>query len=92
MRERINGSVLDLGARRIFTEEVVALPIPRRPDGPRNKAATAIRADVAQHLFDTGGAKGALVGADARFQRIGRQRFVAVLAARPEFKHGASFP
>lgn len=37
------------------------------------------------------GAERSFVAANARFKRIGRQRFVAVLASRSELKH-AVFP
>ena len=68
MGRRIDRLVLDLGDCRILAKTVVAFPIPRWSDWPRNKAAAAIRTDVAQNVIDTRGAKRALVGADARFK------------------------
>jgi hypothetical protein len=87
MNCRINRPVPYLRARRVFTEEVVALPVLRRPDGSRNKSATAIGAHVLQDAIDARDAERAFVGADARLERVGRQRLVAVLAGRSEFKH-----
>jgi hypothetical protein len=91
MRSRINGPMLDLGTGRILPEEVVAFPVLRRPDWSGNEATPAVRAHVLQDSIDTGGAEGAFVGTDARFERVWRQRPVAVLAGRPEFKHTGSF-
>ena len=64
----IHGPVLDFVARRVFAEEVVALPILRWSDGPGNKTTTAVRADVPQNVIDTRRAKRAFIGANARFQ------------------------
>ena len=90
MNRWINRPVSDLGTRGVLAEEVVAVPVLRRPDWPGNKAAAAVRTDIAKDAVNTGCAECALVGANARFQRVGRKRLVAVLACRPEFKHGAS--
>jgi hypothetical protein len=87
----VDRPVLDFGARWILAKKVVTFPIPRRSDSSRNKATTAIRTDVAQNVIDARGAKRALVGTDARFNRVGWQLLVAVLAGRPEFKHRVSF-
>src|SRR5215510_15164245 len=84
----VDRPVPDLRARGILAEVVVPLPVPGRPDGPRNEAAATVRTDVAQHLLDARGAEGALVGADARLGRLGWQRAVAVLAGRSELEHG----
>ena len=65
---RVNWPVLDLGTRRIFAKEVVAFPICRRSDWPRNETTTAVRADISQNVLDTRRAKRALVGANARFK------------------------
>ena len=64
----INWPVFDLGARRIFSKEVVALPVPRWSDGSGNKTTTAVRADVPQNVIDTRRAKRAFIGANARFK------------------------
>ena len=90
MRRRIHRSVLHLGARRIFPEEVIIVPIRRGPNRSRNKPAAAIWTDISQDVFDTSNAEGALIGADARFKRVRRQRLVAVFAGRSEFKHESS--
>jgi hypothetical protein len=89
MSFRVNRPVLDLGTRRIFAKEVVAFPIFRRSDWPRNKTTSAVRADVSQNVVDTRRTKRALVGANARFKRFGWQCFVAVFAGGSEFKHVA---
>jgi hypothetical protein len=92
MDRRVDRPVLDFGACRVLTEEIVAFPVFRRPDGSGNKSTTTIRADVLQDASDTSGAECALVGADARLKRGGRQRLVAVLAGRSEFEHAAPLP
>ena len=89
MSFRVNWPVLDLGTRRIFAKEVVALPICRRSDWPRNKTTTTVRADISQNVVDTRRAKRALVGANARFKRLGWQCIVALFASGSEFKHVA---
>ena len=79
----------NLGARGVLTKEVVAFPVLRRSDWSWNKSTAAVRAYIFQDVFDTRRAKCALVRADACFSRIGRQRLVAILASRSEFKHAA---
>ena len=88
MRFQIHRPVLHLRARRIFSQEVVALPIRRRSNRSRDKPAAAILADISQNAFDAGGAEGALIGADTRLKRIRRKRLVAMFAGRSKFKHG----
>src|SRR4029077_19125268 len=88
MRHRIHRPVLHLGARRIFSKKVVTVPVPRRSNRSRDKPATAIWTDISQNAFDARIAEGALVRTYARLKRIGRQRLIAVLAGRSEFKHG----
>src|SRR4029077_20229949 len=73
--------------RGILAEMVVTFPVVRRPDRPGREAAAAVGADIAQHILDAGGAEGALVAADARLERGGRQRLVAMLAGRPQLEH-----
>ena len=85
---RIDWPVLDLGARRIFPKVVVAFPVGRRSDWSWHKPPTAIGTDVGQDALDTGSAERALIGADARVEGVGWQRFIAVLARWSEFKHG----
>jgi len=90
MNRRVNRPMLDLGARRVLAKEVVAFPVVRRSDRSRNESAAAVRADVFQNVTHTRSAKCALVSADARFKRVGRQRLVALLTSRSEFKHTRS--
>lgn len=77
----------DPGACRILAERVVAFPVLRWPDGPWSETATAVRTDVAQNLGYARRAKRALVAANARIERVGWQRLVAVLAGRSQLKH-----
>ena len=70
MSLRVNWPVLDLSTRRIFAKEVVAFPICRGSDWPRNETTTAVRADISQNGVDTRRAKRALVGANARYKRL----------------------
>ncbi len=88
MRHRIHQPVLHLGVRRIFSKKVVTVPVPRRSNRSRDKPAAAIWTDISQNAFDGRIAEGALVRTYARLKRIGRQRLIAVLAGRSEFKHG----
>lgn len=60
--------MLDLGARGILTEIVVASPVLRRPDRSRNEAATAVRANVLKNVIDARRAESAFVGADSCFK------------------------
>lgn len=86
----IDRSVFDGRARRIVTQIVVAFPVFRWPDWPRNKAPTTVGADVMQDGFDAGGAERALVGTDTRLKGIGWQRLVAVFTGGSEFQHEIS--
>ena len=79
--------MLDLGTRRVLAKKVVAFPVPYRSDRSRHKAAPAVRADVFQDVIDTRGAKRTLISADARFERVGWQRLIAVFAGRTKFEH-----
>ena len=90
MLRPIDRSVPDLGARGILAKIVIALPVPRRPDRSRHKPSAAVRADVAKNALDAFRAESALVGANARLERIWRKRLVAVFAGRSEFQHGVS--
>jgi hypothetical protein len=87
---RIDRPMRDLGARRIFAEEVIALPILGWPYGSGDKTAAAIWTDVAQNLIDTGLAKRAFIAANACLEGGRRQCFVAVLAGGSEFQHSPS--
>lgn len=87
MRRQIYRPVLHLGARRVFPKEIVIVPIHRRSNRSRDEPAATIRANISQNAFDAGGTKGTLIGADTRLKRIRRQRLVAMLAGRFEFKH-----
>jgi hypothetical protein len=92
MSVRVNGPVLDVGARRVFAKIVIAFPVLRRSNGSRHKAATAVRADIAQDGINTRGTERTLISTDACFKRIRWQRLVAMLAGWSEFKHGFSLP
>ena len=87
MHHQIHRPVLHLGACRIFPKEIVIVPIHRRSNRSRDEPAAAIRANISQNAFDAGGTEGTLIGADTRLKRIRRQRLVAMLAGRSEFKH-----
>lgn len=85
----IDGLMRNPTRRRSRSQIVVVLPIGLRPNRALAESTPAIGADIKQHLTDTTPAKRAFEGADHRFERIGRQRLVAVFARRPEFKrHG----
>ena len=90
MLRRIDGPMPDPSARRILAEEVVALQVLRGPYRPRDESPTAVRADVLQHVIDAGRTECALVAADARFGRVGRQGLVAVLAGGSKLEHSVS--
>ena len=68
VNDEIDGSMLHLRARRVLAEVVVAFPVRRRPDGPRDEPAAAVGADVVQDLFHAVGAEGAFIGADPSVQ------------------------
>jgi len=87
MLPRINGTMIDLGTRGILAKVVVAFPVGRWPDRSGHEAAAAVRADILKDVINARSAERALIDADPRFKRIGRQRLVAVLTGRSEFKH-----
>ena len=87
MGNGINRSVLYRRARRVFAEKVVAFPISRWPDRPRNKSASTIGTDIVQNVIDARRTERAFVDANARVERIGRQCFIAVFARGSEFQH-----
>ena len=91
MRSDVDRPVTNIGACRVLAEIVVALPVARGPDRPRNEAATAVGTDVLEHAIHARGAERALVRADARVRCLGRQRFVAVLARRSKLEHRGPF-
>jgi hypothetical protein len=64
-------------------------PLPGRPDWPRDKTTTAVRAHIMEFVLGAIRAERALVRADARFHRGRRQVLVAIFAIRPELqRHG----
>jgi hypothetical protein len=81
--------MFDFDTRGILTKVVVAFPIPRRSDRSGHKTPAAIWADVLKDFLDARGAERALIGANARFKRIRKQRLVAIFTGRSEFKHAA---
>jgi len=82
--DRIDRLVLDHGARRDGAEVIVVLPISHRPDGPGGKSAAAVGTNVADDLVDAPCTKRAFERANARVERIGWERLVAMLAGRPQ--------
>lgn len=85
MSSEINRPMPACGARRILTQEIVLLPILRRPHRPRHEASAAIGTDITQHLFDTCGAERTFVAANACFSRTWGQHPVAMLADGSQF-------
>ena len=90
MRRRIDRPMFHLRTSRILAEEIIAVPIRRRPDWPRDKSAPAVGTDISKNLFDTGHTERAFIRADPRLQRLRWQRLVAMLAGWSELKHGTS--
>ena len=82
--------MLDRRTRRILPQEVIAVPICRGPDRPGSEPAAAVGTDIVQYLFDARHAERTFIGTNPRLKRIGRQRLVAMLAGRSEFKHDVS--
>ena len=74
-------------ARRIVSESGGLPPGLLRPDRTRLKAASAVRAHVVEHALDAARAERALVRADPRLRRAGRQVLVAELAVGPKLEH-----
>src|ERR1019366_355853 len=68
----IDLAMLDLGARRVGPEVVVAVQISRGPDGACRKTSAAVRARVAQEVLDARPAKGAPKATDHGLRRIRR--------------------
>src|SRR5262245_53879374 len=73
----------------ILSQKIVAFPIRGWPDRSGSESAAAIRANIQEHVLHTLRAKRTLVTADARLQRVRRQRDVAILASGPELQHGS---
>ena len=59
--------MLNLGARGVRAEEVVARPVPRWPDGSRNEPTAAVRADVIKHSVNARWAERTVISANACF-------------------------
>lgn len=91
MDRRIHWPAHNRVARRILAKAIVPLPIPRRPDRPRDKATPAIGADIGEDAVDTGGAKRAFVAANTGIQTVGWQRPSAIFASGSYFKHGKKY-
>lgn len=89
MRDHIHRSMLHRGARRIFSQEVVTLPIRRRPDRPRSEPTAAVGTNIFQNLFDARHTERAFIRTDPRLKRLRRQRLVAMFARWSEFEHAA---
>src|SRR5439155_25399398 len=91
MSHGVHRPVPDLGARRVLPKEVFTLPVLRRPDRPRDESPAAVGADVIEDIFNARRAERTFVSANARVQRVGRQRLVTVFARWPQFQHGARY-
>ena len=87
MRFRVYWPVFHCCTGRMGAKEIITFPVLRWSDGPRHKPATTIRANIVQQRLHTGCTKGAFIGTNARFQRIGRQCLVTLLTSRSEFEH-----
>src|SRR5689334_6716992 len=87
MSNYINRLVFYRCARRVLADKVVAPPIFRWPDRPRNESASTIGTDIARSVIDARRTERAFVGANTRIERIGRQCFIAVFARGSEFQH-----
>ena len=87
----IDRAMFDCRACRKFPEIIVVSPIARGPYRVRHKSTAAIRANISDNIFDAIGAEGALETANAGICRIGRQKFIAILAGRSEFEHNRPF-
>lgn len=57
-----------------------------RSDWPRNEPSFAVWSRIAEEVIGTGRAKRSFERTNARLTRIRRQRLIAMLASRPEFK------
>src|ERR1700687_1907195 len=64
------------GGCRLFPEANAGAPLGGGPDRPWREPAAAIGADIEQHILDALGAERALIAADARVERVGRQILV----------------
>ena len=83
---------IDRSGMVLQAESLAGAMVADGPDRSRLKAATARRAHISQDRFHTGGAVGALVGADhcpvARRRQVG----VTPLAVRSQLEHVANLP
>jgi hypothetical protein len=52
MGVEIHGAVPDLRARGVLAQEVLTLPVLRRPNWPGREATAAVRTDVAEDAID----------------------------------------
>ena len=57
-----------------------------RPDGARSETAAAVRADIVELVLHAIRTERALIAADARFRRRGREILVAIFAVRPKLQ------
>lgn len=64
--------VYNLFTGRMVGQTVAVFPVDLWPDRARDKAATAIRADVVQHILHAIGTESTFKGADHGFGRAGR--------------------
>src|SRR5206468_12850100 len=88
----IHRPVPDPGARRVLAEEVVPLPVRRRPDRPRNEPPAGVRADVAQAALDAARAQRRYPTAHACTQPPPSQFPVAAFAGSAALQHRQPAP
>ena len=72
----------------VVLEPGVRPPWLARSEGPREKAATTVRADVVENVVHTCRAEGAFVAADTRVFGVGGQVGVAQFAVGSQGEHG----
>jgi hypothetical protein len=78
--------VLQGAAGWIIPQKVAVFPVLRRPNRPLHKPTAAVGASIAlQNRLNAGGAKRAFEAADAGFEGIRWQRYIAVFAVGAEF-------
>src|ERR1700736_6666672 len=83
------GEMDALARRRLLFDRHAGPPFLCRPDRPGDKTAAAVRAHIVELVLDAVRTEGALVTADARFQRMRRKVLVAIFAVRPKLqRHG----
>lgn len=85
MRFLVQWSVSHFRARGVSTKEVIAFPVFRWSDWPWHETTTTVGAGIEQNGIDARGAKRAFIRTNTRFERVGWQRRIAMLASWSEF-------